>query len=322
MDEPNRKLSWAVGKKTVLCVGYSVIDCISIVRRFPRIDEIERSVKGYWQRGGNAANTCTVLRNLGVDVEFFGVLSSAPMFSIMLHDMKVRGIKIDNCPRSNQDPPFSSVIVNKSSGTCTIVNCNNSFPYPTLDDFKMLDLSKYGWIHFRGNRPEITTEMMQAVEAYNATQTEKIVISVDMDGSFKEHWPLVDYCEYAFFYRQLADQQQWKSPREACISIDEHLAMRFGINLKRPLVVVLWNLQNVGIMDHNSDYHRATAYRPKKFVDSLGATEVFVGAFIYAVYVRERSHQIAANFANLMASYKCIKCGFDHISDILMAPVL
>ncbi|XP_032599045.1 ketohexokinase isoform X2 [Drosophila grimshawi] len=174
MVDPNCKLSWAIGKKTVLCVGSTNVDCILMVKRFPKPNVPEQSTNAYWTRGGMAANICTVLRNLGVSVEFFGVLSSSPMFSLLMDDMRMRGINTDNCPRCQQEPPFSSLLINESTGSCTVVNCNNSFPYPTLEDFQKLDLSKYGWIHFRCRQPEVTIEMMKSVEAYNATQMNKI----------------------------------------------------------------------------------------------------------------------------------------------------
>jgi len=80
MSEYGNKLSWAVGKKTVLCVGTTTIDFVSTIRNFPLENRVERAIGGYWIRGGNASNNCTVLANLGVKVEFFGMLSSLSVF--------------------------------------------------------------------------------------------------------------------------------------------------------------------------------------------------------------------------------------------------
>ncbi|XP_023161489.1 ketohexokinase-like [Drosophila hydei] len=321
MEDSRAVLSMAMGKKTILCVGYLNIDCISIVKRFPKPNEVQTSTMGNWQRGGNAGNNCTVLRNFGADVEFFGVLSASPMISFIQNDMHMRGIKWDNCPKCNEPPPLSSVIVNRKTHVSQVLNCKKSFPYPTLEDFQKLDLSTYGWIHFRGCRADITIEMMKVVDAYNQTHSDKIVISMDFDTELTKNWPLVDYCQYVFFYRSLAKEMGWKSARASCENIDDMLNMRFGINLQRPFFMFLWNMQNFSFMDYDSNYYRTTSYKPKRFVDSLGATEAFVSGFIYAVYVRERTHRIAADFASLIANYKCTKHGFDHLPNILQVPV-
>ncbi|XP_034481434.1 ketohexokinase [Drosophila innubila] len=322
MDRSDNRLSWAAGKKKVLCVGGAVIDCISIVRKFPKVMMPERSIKGFWQKGGHAVNTATVLKNLGINVELFVLLSNNPMFRLLLDDMRFRGIEIDNCPRCEDTPPFSSVILSKLSKTCTITNCTSSFPYVTLEDFQKLDLSKYGWIHFRGSKPEVTVEMMKLVVAYNENHEEKILISMDVNTELNSIWPLTNYCDYVFFSKQLGFEHGWQTPREACRSIDEKLRLRFGINLKRPFVVFLWGKRGAGLLDYNSNYSRSHAVKNRRVVESLGAGEAFVGAFIYAVYVRDRTNSAAADFANRMASHKCTKYGYDHMSDILVAPVL
>ncbi|KAL7734925.1 hypothetical protein ACLKA6_011195 [Drosophila palustris] len=322
MDRCDNRLSWAAGKKKVLCVGNAVIDCISIVRRFPRGMRTERSIKGYFQRGGHAANTATVLRNLGMSVELFCLLSNNPMFRILLDDMRLRGIEIDNCPRCENPPPFSSVILSKASKTCTITNCSSLFPYVTLEDFQKLDLGKYGWIHFKGSQSKVTAEMMKLVAAYNEEHEEKILISMDVNAELKDIFPLTSYCDYVFFSKQLGFEHGWNQPRDACKTIDKMLRQRCGINLKRPFVVFLWGSRGAGLLDHNSSYSRSHAVKQRRIVDSLGAGEAFVGSFIYAVYVRQRTNSAAADFANRMASHKCRRAGFDHMADILVAPVL
>ncbi|TDG49738.1 hypothetical protein AWZ03_003976 [Drosophila navojoa] len=322
MDEMNRVLSLAAAKKRVMCVGNATMDCISIVKRFPKLSKTEKSGVGYCQRGGNASNICTILRNLGVDVEFFGVLCSSPMCASIKRDMTARGIKSHHCPQCMEDPPFSSVVVNQRTRTTHVVACNKSFPYPTMEDFEKLDLSTYGWIHFRGCRPEITIQMMRAVDAYNQTQSDKIIISMDFDMDLTANWPLVDYCDYVFFYKALAEETGWKSAREGCVDIDQMLRLRFGINMKRPFVVFIWSIQKIGLMDLDGNYIRTTSYKPTRFVDNLGAMEVVVSGFIYGLYVRGRSPRVAADFASLIANYKCTKYGFDHIPNILEVPDL
>ncbi|KAH8295998.1 hypothetical protein KR054_000336 [Drosophila jambulina] len=322
-DEFDINLSWAVGKKKVLCVGHTTIDCVTKVNEFPRENVHTKAKASVWQRGGNASNTCTVLRNLGVAVEFFGMLSTLRIFQILIDDLKSRGIIVDNCPTCDQPPPFASVILTKSLRTRNLVYCNQGFPFVTIEDFRKLDLKEYGWIHIRALYFDTTMEMFKEIAAYNATRGEdKIIVSIEIDQRLDEFFPLVDYCDYAFFSKQLAQEHEWTSMENAASYLDERLIMRWGLNLKRPFVIVMWGDQGAGMMDIHGTFTHAPPYKPKKMVDLLGVGETFIGSFIYAKYIRERSEKVSVDFANRMASYKITKTGYDHIANILLPPVL
>ncbi|KAH8322769.1 hypothetical protein KR059_005426 [Drosophila kikkawai] len=317
------RLSWAVGKKRVLCTGSTTIDYVSTVKNFPEEGIHEKAIAGYYLRGGNASNNCTVLRNFGVNVEFFGMLSSQLIFQILIEDMKARGIILDNCPTCDEAPPFASVILTKSLKARTLVSCNRGFPYVSIEDFRKLDLGQYGWIHMRALHFDTTMAMLKDIAAYNASRQEgedKIMVSLEFDLRLDEMFPMLDYCDYAFFSKQLASDNGWTSLENACSQLNERLHMRWGLNLKRPLVIVLWGDQGAGIMDLDGNYTHAPAYKPRKIVDLLGAGDTFVGAFIYAKYIRERSERVCVDFGNRMASYKITRNGYDHITNILYPP--
>lgn len=322
MTQYGHKLSWAVGKKTVLCIGTTTIDFVSTIKRFPEENSHQKVIGGYWIRGGKASNNCTVLANLGVKVEFLGMLSSWSVFQVLVDDLKSRGIIIDNCPTCDQGAPFSSVILTKATKTRNIVYCNNNFPYVSIDDFRKLNLNQYGWIHIRALYFDKSLPMVKDIEAYNANRKEKIVLSMEFDNNLDDMWPLMDYCDYAVFSKKLAQPNGWVSLEDACMQLDERLRMRWGLNLKRPYVVVLWGDQGAGILDLNGNFTHVKPHKPKRIVDALGAGDTFVGAFIYALYIRERSLSVAVDFGNRMASYKCTKNGYDHIANILLPPIL
>ena len=55
--------------KPILCVGLVCEDTIVKVKNFPKEDTDQRTLDQWKTRGGNASNMCTVLANLGFDVE-------------------------------------------------------------------------------------------------------------------------------------------------------------------------------------------------------------------------------------------------------------
>ncbi|KAH8264869.1 hypothetical protein KR038_006183 [Drosophila bunnanda] len=324
MNDYGNKLSWAIGKKRVLCVGCSTIDCVTIVNNFPVDNVHEKAIGAYWQRGGNASNNCTVLRNLGVNVEFFGMLSSHHMFQVLIEDMRARRIIVDNCPICDQAPPFANVILTKSIKKRTLVTCNDDFPYVSIEDFRKLNLSIYGWIHLRAYYFDTTMEMLKEIAAYNATmeaKEDKIIVSLEFDQRLDEMFPMLDYCDYALFSKQLASENGWTSTENACSQVDERLQMRWGLNLRRPFVIIMWGDQGAGLLDLDGKFTHMPPYKPKQIVEVLGAEDSFVGAFIYAKFIRERSVKVSVDFANRISSYKITKNGFDHIASILLPPV-
>ena len=60
----------------LLCVGLACLDIISVCSHYPVEDEDVRADKQEWRKGGNAANTLTVLRVFGREVELLGTLGS------------------------------------------------------------------------------------------------------------------------------------------------------------------------------------------------------------------------------------------------------
>ena len=64
-------------------------------------------------------------------------------------DFKKDSICIDHCVyHKGCEFPLSTVLINAVNGSRTIIHSNKNLPELTLEDFKLLDLSKYRWIHF------------------------------------------------------------------------------------------------------------------------------------------------------------------------------
>lgn len=112
-----------------------------------------RSIGGRWQRGGNASNICTVLRQLNCDCEFIGSLSDSRAFSFLIEDCRDRGIRLDHCVyHATKFAPFSSVILNETTGSRTIVHSNPNMPILRADEFTKIPYERYKWIHFEVSR--------------------------------------------------------------------------------------------------------------------------------------------------------------------------
>ncbi|XP_043071374.1 ketohexokinase isoform X3 [Drosophila grimshawi] len=295
----------------VLCVGCTVIDFVTINDNFPEEDTDRRCLDGFWQRGGNASNVSTVLRLLGSDVDFFGMLSHAGAFRVLLDDLHRRGIDVQHCPHTEMDPPFSSVIIVKATGSRTIVHCNKNYPYVTWQDFSKIDLKRYGWIHFEARKASETIKMMRAVQEHNRMNEERIIISLDFESLFEANLPLCGLCDYVVFSKELANQQGWQTAQETCTE----LAHRVKPNC--PSIICPWGNTGAVCLDATTqNLHNGPAYEPKQIVDTLGAGDSFMAGFIYATYALRQSLPDAVDLANRVAGHKISQFGYDHIAQL------
>ena len=64
-------------------------------------------------------------------------------------DFKKDRITIEHCVyHKGCEFPLSTVLINAANGSRTIIHSNKNLPELSLENFKMLDLSKYKWVHF------------------------------------------------------------------------------------------------------------------------------------------------------------------------------
>ncbi|EDW40173.1 GL25057 [Drosophila persimilis] len=303
--------------KPVLCVGCTVIDFVTITSSYPKEDTDRRCLDGFWQRGGNASNVSTVLGVLGSKVDFFGMLSRSDAFRVLLEDLRRRNIGTSHCPQTDKDPPFSSVILAQDSGTRTIIHCNKNYPQVTWEDFKKIDLTRYGWVHFEARNVAETSRMMQSIVEHNRNSGERIIISLDFETLYEQNLKLCYPCDYVVFSKELASQKGWKSPKDTCEFLAANLSLQG--TLKPPVIICPWGSAGAVCLDASGNYHELPPYKPKQVVDTLGAGDSFMAGFIYGTHVHKWDLAEAVDFANRVASHKINKFGYDHIGELRLA---
>lgn len=299
--------------KPILCVGNTVIDFVTITESYPKEDTDRRCLDGFWQRGGNASNVCTVLRALGSKVDFFGMLSKSVAFRALLEDLRQREIGTKHCPETEKDPPFSSIILAQDSGTRTIIHCNKNYPEPTFEDFSHIDLTQYGWVHFEARNPAQVSKMIQSIREHNEKSSQRITISLDFETRYDQNLELCQPCDIVVFSKELAAQKGWETAQETV----EGLAADMPGDGERPVIICPWGSEGAVCLDANGNSHKVAAYKPAKIVDTLGAGDTFMAGFIYGTFVDQRSLTDAIDFANRVASHKITEYGYDHVAELI-----
>ncbi|XP_011202933.2 ketohexokinase [Bactrocera dorsalis] len=305
-------------QRRILCVGMCVLDVIHLVEQYPVEDTDKRCLAGYWQRGGNASNNCTVLRQLGApQVEFLGMLSASPAFAFLYEDCRKRNIIIENCPSTDMDPPFSSVILNKASGSRTIIHSNPGFPTLEHEHGKRLDLSNYGWVHFEGRNNASVLQFIRDIRKHNKElrkPKERIRISVDLEKMKDEILELGEAADFVFLGKDLALHLGWREPAAAVMGLYDRLKPQQELGDTKPAIICPWGAEGAGCVDAEGNYAFIPSKPVGEIVDSLGAGDTFCAAVIYALQVLEKSLQAAVRFGHAVAGYKLGYRGYDDIA--------
>ncbi|TDG49735.1 hypothetical protein AWZ03_003973 [Drosophila navojoa] len=307
--------------KPMLCVGGMGVDIVEQCNSMPAGKSDHLSVEAHWLRGGHASNVSYVLRLLGAQVEFLGVLSRSSLLREILAEMEHINIDLSHCPRTDKSPAFTTVVIDRQTGCRSILQCSRKFPYIGIEEFKKLDLDRYGWVHFEARNKLDIIPMMRAIHNYNSGRTERIKISLKVDGCYNENKDLFDMCHYLIFSRQLALDLGWRTVKETCLGLDKTLPLPHSIQVRRPNILCSWGPYGAGCLDTNGQYYDLPLPAGRKPIDTYGVGECFTAGVIYALYLRKMPLPAAVAYGNRVAVFKTTRMGYNHIAKFQIYPV-
>lgn len=266
--------------QNILCVGLCCLDIISEVRAFPVEDTDQRCIDQRWQRGGNAANNCTVLGMLGARPAFCGTVAASHEKGFILEDFAKYGISTDNVViHENCDCPVSCVILSAASGSRTIIHSNKNLPEISADDFAKVDLSDFGWVHFEGRNVSNVCNMIRHVRAFNQKHPERkpVTISVEIEKAKPELEALIPLPDVLFVAKDYAKFKGYSN-------MDETIETIQSLAFPGAVVICPWGEAGASASSTKGTIVRSPAYPPSKVIDTLGAGDTFNAATIFALH--------------------------------------
>ncbi|XP_033209491.1 ketohexokinase-like isoform X2 [Belonocnema kinseyi] len=277
-------------KKKILCVGLCRTDIIQICREFPdEYSELE------WQRGGNASNTCTVLAQFDVQVEFLGTLSGEePRLHNLIGDMEEHHIEHSHCRTiPNTKSPISSILVNKSNHSRTVWNYNPNLPELTINEFNRLNLNDYSWIHFEGRNVNNVVQMMKAIHDHNTAMrrdedrvvNNPIVVSLEVYKEISGICQLLPFADVVFIGEKFMDSEESRNMTKTLDYINK-------VDVK-PGAILICAFDERGALGRapNGEYLQCPAQPPRPIVDIFGVSDTFNAAMIYFLYQENISYR-------------------------------
>ncbi|CAE7435239.1 Khk, partial [Symbiodinium microadriaticum] len=157
----------AAASEVVVC-GLACMDLAQQLEAFPEADAKVRAVQTAWCGGGNAANTAAALARLGSHTRLLTKVGDDALGSSILEGLADQGVDTSGALRAKgRSSTFSTVLVDRSSGTRTCVNSPMEEDMSKADMVQLLADEAASFrdtklIHLDGRHPEAALALADA----------------------------------------------------------------------------------------------------------------------------------------------------------------
>jgi sugar/nucleoside kinase (ribokinase family) len=273
-------------KRNVLFIGLSTLDLIYLTENIPETNQKIVALDQTIAAGGPATNAAVTFSCLGDRATLLSVIGTHPISQIIRADLETYSVKIvDLDPTRSELPSVSSIIVTKSTGARAVISVNAMKYQATQQQIPSDILQNIELVLIDGHQMAVSVAIAQQARERN--------IPVAIDGGswktgFENVLPFVDYaiCSDDFYPPNCHNQEDvFAYLQEIGIS---HIAITQG---EKPIQYM--NQGKRGIIN----------ITPVKAIDTLGAGDIFHGAFCF--YILKRDFIESLSLAAKIASYSC-----------------
>lgn len=271
-----------------LFVGLATVDISYIVDQIPRRNQ-KISVEGQQlSAGGPSANAAATFAFLGGHAKLVTAIGKHPLGTIIRSDLAPFSIAVHDLARGREEPPpVSSIMVLRGSGERTVVSANASVFSHLSATFKPRWLSGVSIVQVDGHY------MQLCMGAARAARSREIPVLLD-SGSWKpgmyELLPLIDIAICSDDFRP-----------PGCRDINDVFEFLTTRGIRR--VAITRGGGSICFVDGGRQ--GKIAVRRIRAIDTLGAGDIFHGAFSYLMSQRTSSFREALATAARVASFAC-----------------
>lgn len=270
-----------------LFIGLTTLDLIYLTDHFPHSNEKIVAIDETIAVGGPATNAAITFGYFGNQATLLSVIGNHPISQLIRAELDDYSINVlDLNPYRRQPLSTSSIIVNKITGERAVVSINATKSKAVIDDNLFCKILQ-GIDIILVDGHQISTSVMIAKEA----QRLKIPVVLD-GGSWKpgllEVLPYVDYaiCSENFY------------PPNCLDSLDVYYYLR---EIKIPYIAITKGAKPVQYWTEEESGN--VEVLKIKAVDTLGAGDIFHGAFCHSILEHNFKDSIAK--ASQVASIAC-----------------
>lgn len=284
----------------ILITGIATLDIINTVDAYPAEDAEIRALSQRVSRGGNAANTACVLRQLGHQVDLAAVLINEPDGQRIEAELLASGVGTQYCVRPETGKmPTSYVTLSQDTGSRTIVHMRDC-PELGFADFQKIALQNYDWLHFEGRNIVELAKML----AYCRETVADTAVSLEVEKPRKDIETLFDGTDWLLFSQHYAQSCGFETATALFASLPADCQAICG-----------W-----GAIGSYAHIHNNTLFQPaspvSQPVDTLGAGDTFNAGMIHSQLIHSTVED-SLQFASRLAAAKCQQTGFDNLVERL-----
>jgi sugar/nucleoside kinase (ribokinase family) len=273
-------------EKQGLFVGLVTLDLVYQAERLPTSNQKIVAADYTVSAGGPATNAAVTFEHLGGVATILGVLGRHPITQLILADLQQVGVTIaDLAPDYPEPPSVSSVIVTAATGERAVVSINAVNNQVTRASIPIDCLQDTDIVLIDGHQMKVGQEVAQQAKSQG------IPIVVD-GGSWKPGFEsvlsLTDYAICSVNFRP-----------PGCENAEDVMAYlsRLGV----PQIAITQGDRSIQYREKNrSGWVDVPAI---KAVDTLGAGDIFHGAFCFAILQEEFVEALSS--AAKIAAYSC-----------------
>lgn len=284
----------------ILCTGIATLDIINQVDHYPAEDEELRAEAQTVSRGGNAANTATVLSQFDHQANLLCTLGDDASGEILLADLQQQGVGTElivSLPEGRT--PTSYITLNRSNGSRTIVHYRD-LPELSVDDFPLSEVERHDWFHFEGRNIDQLEQILERLQRKRIDQPISIEIEKPRPGIER----LYSHADILLFSRAFALAHDYTCADELFDALRKQQV--------KAMLVCSWGEAGAYACDAGRRFHNP-AFVPASVVDTLGAGDTFNAGLILAM-LEGRPLDTALRNACELAGRKVGQTGFANLN--------
>lgn len=280
----------------ILAVGVATLDVVLTTDGYPEENSKRRAQARRITRGGNAANTLTVLARLGHECAWAGTLAADDAAAFIRRDLERLGVALTAARVHERGAtPTSYVIHNRRNGSRTIVHYRDLAEFAAAD-FCTIDLSSCDWCHFEGRNPAETQAMLAHARRPGLS------LSLEVEQARPGIENLFSLADVLLFSRDYALAQGAGDGAALLNNLAPALPGR--------RLFCTWGEEGAWAMDENGNCHHQPASPVPEVVDTLGAGDTFNAGVIDGCL---RGYTVARTLRHAchLAALKCAHHGLE-----------
>ncbi|MCL6433394.1 MAG: sugar kinase [Leptolyngbyaceae cyanobacterium HOT.MB2.61] len=272
--------------KRGLFVGLLTLDLIYRIEHLPARNQKIVASDYTVAAGGPATNAAVAFCHLENSATVLAAVGTHPITHLILTDLQQCGVTVvDLSPARTEPPPVSSILITEATGERAVVSINTVKTQLTADSIPVDCLQNVDIVLIDGHQMEVGRAIAQRAKAHN--------IPVVIDGGswksgFETVLSLADYAICSASFRPPGCRHKAE-------------VMEYLSNLGIAHIAITQGEQPIHYWNHNQ--RGQIEVPPVKAVDTLGAGDIFHGAFCHAIL--QRGFMDALEAAARVAAHSC-----------------